>query len=88
MLIVRKNSLSAVLLIQKIVANSRVAGGHYRVIFHNFIATSAHAGSQISLYIIPVYTYLIHINWWRKFMFNLKLVVDTKSAPRLEGKRK
>jgi hypothetical protein len=28
------------------------------------------------------------INWWRKFMFNLKLVVDTKSAPRLEGKRK
>jgi len=31
---------------------------------------------------------LIHINWLRKFMFILKLVVDTKSAPRLEGKRK
>jgi hypothetical protein len=27
-------------------------------------------------------------NWWGKFMFILKLVVDTKSAPRLEGKRK
>jgi hypothetical protein len=43
---------------------------------------------QISLYIIPVYIYLIHINWWRKFIVNLKLVVDTKSAPRLEGKQK
>jgi hypothetical protein len=40
-----------------------------------------------SLYINPVYIYLIHINWWRKFMFILKLVVDTKSAPKLEGKR-
>ena len=32
--------------------------------------------------------YLIHTNWWRKFMVNSKLVVDKKSAPRLEGKRK
>jgi hypothetical protein len=36
---------------------------------------------QISLYIMPVYIYLIHTNWWRKFMVNSKLVVDKKSAP-------
>jgi hypothetical protein len=37
-------------------------------------------------HIIAVYIYPIHTNWWRKFMVNSKLVVDKKSAPRLEGK--
>jgi hypothetical protein len=35
-----------------------------------------------------VYIYPIQINWWRKFIFIVKLVVDKKSAPRLEEKRK
>jgi len=35
-----------------------------------------------------VYIYPIHISWWRKTVFIVKLVVDKKNAARLEGKRK
>ena len=40
-----------------LIANSRVAGGHYKVNFHNFIATSDRAGSANNF----VYKSCVHI---------------------------